>query len=471
MTEQTQKLLIDNIKLTTHKFTELYKKWSPEDRAYIEQENLVDGRNRMDLSWKLQGYIEKAMYEEGIYDNIDGIIAKVTKQWNEKETFQLLESTVEHYTLKLFKSINHRKAFNEICEADMDGYKQYIQDSQLFAQYTMRQLFTYDQLNVNYLSDIFQWLFTAHFAEQGEDAFNKTIKGIGLSTDKNKSGINMSKGFARGQMDLEQNVPFIKGIEKLFIQLYEQSDRKQLKSTVVSFMNKYVFKKAVKKQQPKAEVKLPEVLQQQEPKVEPAVELVVQPAAEPIAEVSLPALGQIDALIAQLEQLKVTINVPQQPQQPVISEETTNQLKVADEEITRLRHTIASQDEQLKSLKVQTYEQLIELIGGTRSNYLLSDLYKESQCQSDLPREILQGQLLNFFNILSSAMQLEPITNGYNIGEEFDVDRMMLAHQFRVLSAVTSEEEQVRVKLLQYGWTLNGKVIVQPQVTEMKGVH
>lgn len=65
MTEQTQKLLIDNLKLTTHKFTELYKKWSPEDRAYIEQEKLVDGRNRMIFLGNYKAILKKQCMKKG----------------------------------------------------------------------------------------------------------------------------------------------------------------------------------------------------------------------------------------------------------------------------------------------------------------------------------------------------------------------------------------------------------------------
>ena len=465
MNEMIQKLVLENVYKSDKYFANQLQNVSEQERGFIEQNKLHNLRIREEIGWKLQGYIEKIMYEESNYDDIEVISAIVAKKWNEQETLQLVDSAIEAYILRLFKSINHRKAFGELCESDMESYKLFIQDSSLFAQCVIRQLFTYDHVPLKNILPVFTWVFKAHFDENAGEVFRATIKQLSLYTEKNQHRIIGGKAGAQGRLAKAMALPFIPAIEKLYVQLFEKSNKKELDRAVVYFMNDYVLGKKVPVQSKQTEQ---EVVQKQP--VEAVTELPKEVPASALAEtpVSPNEHAVIDQMIAQLQQLKTTITTPQKP---TVNEEMNDQLKIAEEEIARLRQTLMSQEAKLKEMKEQTYEQLIDVIGGARSNYLLSELYKESMDESALEREIIQGQLLNLFNILGNVMQLEPMTHGYQIGEEFDCDRSTLAHQFRILNTISSDEDQVRVKLLQYGWSMNNKVIVYPQVIEMKGVH
>ena len=78
---------------------------------------------------------------------------------------------------------------------------------------------------------------------------------------------------------------------------------------------------------------------------------------------------------------------------------------------------------------------------------------------------------MNLFNQFNMAIGLDVYANGHQIGDEFDVARPDLAHDYSVLNEVQTKGDKIRVKLLQYGWTLNGKVIVQPLIQELEGAY
>lgn len=459
MNEIVQKIVIENSHMGDKNFEQLVQTLSEQERTSIQELGLMHFLKRQELEWTLQGHVENIMYQESNYDDIEIITDSITKLWNEQQSFPLTGDVIEAFILRQFKSINHRKAYGEICESDIASYKLFVNDPSFFAQYVIRQLFTYENMQPKHIYPIFSWLFSAYFEEESEPVYLMTLKKLQLSVKKKPTLFIGGKAFAQGRLAKEMELPFISSIENLYIQQYEQSNNKTVPQIVVNFMNTFVLKKV----QPKQEKQAIEIVQpiiseapvQQEPQIQ-EVPIQQEPTS---AEHEM-----IDGMIAQLQQLKTKMTTP-------IVEASDQQLKIAEEEIMRLRQAIQGQEMMLRETKDQAYTQLIEFIGGSRSNYLLSDLYKESLDESTLSRDLIQGQLLNLFNTLGSLMQLEAMTNGYEIGEVFDCDRSVLAHQFRILSSISSEEEIVRVKLLQYGWSVNGKVIVQPQVVEMKEVH
>lgn len=477
MKETNQRLILEKMQTKDSVFNQQLEALPEEDRKEILSKGFHRIVKREELAWKLQCYIEKNMYTQSNYDDIEQITEVVLKEWKAHEDIQLSDRTIEWYILRLFKSINHRKAYGEICESDVASYQLFVQDSSLFAQYVIRQLFTYERIPVRMVAQMFEWIYSNHFADDAKEVYKETIKKLNLLDTRTKSRdkkpangfyINAGKAGAQGRLARAMELPFIQAIEKLYVNQFEQGNQEQRPALVTQFFKDYIWKKT--------ETELVEQVTEQaiaadEPTSDAVVKLEVSVEVEVPVEVAQPTAehGEIDQIIAQLQQLKTTL------QQPVVSQEMTQQadaqMKIAEEEIARLRQTIQEQEEQLKATKTQVQQQLVEQLGGGRSNYLLSDLYSESLGESTLSRELIQGQLLNFFNILGDVMQLEPVTNGYEVGEEFDCSRSDLARQYNILSSIVSEEEQVRVQLLKYGWSVNGKTIVLPQVTELKGAY
>ncbi|MER2189447.1 MAG: hypothetical protein ABS951_00715 [Solibacillus sp.] len=489
MNDKIQRLVIEHMYTKDTLFAEEISKLGEKERQEIYDQGLESFKKRLDVGWKLQNYIEKVMYDQKNYDDIEFITEMVTKEWNKHEALQLSDNTVQWYILRLFKSINHRKAYGELCEGDLESYKFFTPDANLFAQYVVRQLFTYDRVQIRFVPTMFEWIYKKYFTDNAKEQYKQVLKKLNLEDPRNKNHdkkpnslpfVLVPRATIQGKVARVMGLPFIPALEKLYVKHYEESNQQELPSFVIQFMDEFVYKKPVKKREPKQESN-----EKSENTEKPQV-LVTSPAEvtnkQPDVATPKPDVKQassskqehtdIDRIIAQLQQLKQTMAQPvslEPVAQP--AEQNEAQMKLAEEEIGRLRQTIQEQDTQLKAMKNQVHTQLAELLGGARSNYLLSDLYSESMGESKLSRPLIQGQLLNFFNLLGDAMQLEPMSHGYEMGEEFDFPRAELARQFDILSSITGEEDSVRVKLVKYGWSINGQTIVLPQVTELKGVH
>lgn len=473
MKEQVEKFILNNLQKRDISFLEELNKLGEEQRQQIEQLNLTIGTNRENLAWLIQGKIEKTIFQESVYDELQVIIEKFSKYWNETESLQLSDTAVEHLILSHFKSPAHRKAFAEICEGDFESAKFYIQEPLFFAQYLVRQIASYENIQQRFFFPMFKFVFSTYFTEDARAVYTQTLKSLNVYSRQRNGQILVGKAMRLASYSTALQLPFIPKFEKLYKKLYENGNKKHDKM-VTLFMNVFVYKTeelhsyeqrndGVKSEQhlPKQEV----TKEQRDAKVAVQHEAVIE--KQTVTEGK--HVSKIDAIIAQLQQLKDEIAVASES--PTVNEQHDAQLKIAEEEITRLRQTIANKDAQLLEVKGQTIEQLIGVIGGTHSNYLLSDLYKESVGESPLTREMVQGQLSNLFNVLGSYLQLEPVTNGYSIGEQFTCERAQLAQQYRVLSNIEGEKATLHLQLLQYGWSVNGKVVVQPLVAQLKEVH
>lgn len=141
-------------------------------------------------------------------------------------------------------------------------------------------------------------------------------------------------------------------------------------------------------------------------------------------------------------------------------------LKIAEEENRRLKVALQQEQEKVGYKEEKAYAKILEAIGGKTSNYLLSDLCEESQGILPNNRKISSGRLVNLFSSLSLAIGLEEHSAGYELGDVFSVEKDTLIKNFMIDGPITSSEETVQVKLLKYGWTINGKVFVQPLVKE-----
>ncbi len=173
------------------------------------------------------------------------------------------------------------------------------------------------------------------------------------------------------------------------------------------------------------------------------------------------ALSAVQAAIVKVSELPNTQSFAAQ-------ESNQRQLKIAEEEIDRLKLALQQEKEKVELAEEKAFAKVLNAIGGESSNYLLSDLFEESQGKAPGNPNISAGRLINFFSSLSLAIGLEEHSNNYELGGVFTVHKDKLIKNYRIDGPVVSQNDSIQVKLLKYGWTINSKVVVQPLVTEVK---
>jgi hypothetical protein len=145
------------------------------------------------------------------------------------------------------------------------------------------------------------------------------------------------------------------------------------------------------------------------------------------------------------------------------NEEVIAQLR---EENERLYMEIEQLKQQQAEIEWKRFKQFIQAVGGNQHHYLLSELYEESQGATVVDSEITRGRLVNLFNAFS-LFGLEPTAYGYEIGQELTLTRQELRERFMMLHPIASSTNEVRVKIIRYGWMIYGQVVVQPLVEEV----
>ena len=518
---EIQKAVLKSINTQEYEFKKTIGELSEELTEYIDKHNLNDRRKRENIAWQVQGLLEKALYEHGTYDNFPAIIHPVVEKWNAEQLFQLSYDSVETYLIYLFKSTNMRKAYIELCEGDVQSYKAFAHFSDGFMDYLLRAIFVLEKGRLKNIHPIAVKVFNTFFQQgNANKEYGKSLKRLGVSkksapdTESSKpaqivSGKAASYGNTMRMLDL----PIIKGFNQIFKQVIEIDPMVLKEEKYVSFFKQYIEPKpsivaTTQALQEKSEVAEFDLFNPNQPVVanteefllvednvpvsvstfETIVDLAQGLAsnAETIEETEFKQykdeekefLSQIDEIIARLQASKTTATA-------IFAEKTVTSFQVlngniakyeerfviAEEEISRLHRMVEEEREKVATIEEISYKKLVDAIAGSRSNYLLSELYRESLGESTHSREIVQGQLMNLFNQFNMAIGLDLATNGHQIGDEFDLTRHELAHDYRVLNEVQTQGNQIRVQLMQYGWTLNGKVVVQPLIKELKGAN
>ena len=442
---------------------------------YLRENNLQDMHVRSALVWRIQNSIERMMYEGNEYDDVDIIVSSTVKAWNDKEGYKLHNDAVEEYLMKLFKTQHARKAFNELNEGDMENYKLYVKHGNVFMEYLLRALLSDNYLRNNreLLWQVIQSVYQHYFDDNVENELIKTLKNVRLYKEPAPESalakivegkIDIGRAHRLAETVSQQDLPFIKGFEKIFAEVLQQQPK--LPPKVAHYLKCFIEHTSPNKKTSKPRQ---QVQAQEAPVVVQSSVAVAEPVSAPAPQDEF--VQSIDAIIAQLQAVKAQTPAPSAPDSELAQQiaQYEARLVVAEDEINRLRQSVDKEREAAHKIGEQQTRKLMDAIAGSRINYLLSDLYRESIGESVHPREIIQGQLMNFFNQLSMEMGIDVHSNGYDIGDEFELTRYDLAHNYRTLRDIQATGDTIGVKLLQYGWTLNGQVIVQPLVTEQLG--
>jgi len=452
----------------TERLEEIWKQRFTDDLSEsLEQYRLTELSERTNFYWCLQTLIEKELYHHPVYDNRDlGEI--VATSWNEKNVrLPINADLVVHflYTINL-KFTNKQKAFRALCRGDLNGYKMLEKDPSLFIDCLIRFLnclFLRKEFVLSLSGFIIRKLFPeAH----GRSLVDESIKRLNFL--RNDQQVNFAKMSVYKRVIGVNELIFAPGLAEIIsenITIDELSERKD-SLALVEFLKKYQNDKHVQQIELSSNYHEESSYELADSSVNKANESEEKLETEQNEQ---PVSSFVDFVASKLQNVKASI-IEQYELELAKAKVSIDRDYVTslEEESRRLRKQIEQHDEKVKLAVEKAMTEFIQKIAGKEADYLLSDLFEETEGKLPENRDISVGRLINLFSMLS-MYGIEPHSNYYNIGDTFTVSKDDLAREYMVSGPIETNSSAIRVKLIRYGWTLNGKVIVQPLVEEIKG--
>ncbi|RXT02342.1 hypothetical protein EIZ39_24820 [Ammoniphilus sp. CFH 90114] len=148
--------------------------------------------------------------------------------------------------------------------------------------------------------------------------------------------------------------------------------------------------------------------------------------------------------------------------QPILSSEDIAVIEMEQPSKKKESQEIISRD----MTSEESMMKILEAIGGSSSEYLLSELYDESMGNLPANRVVSVGRLINFFSILN-LHGIESYSGGLEKDRIFHLKRDELAKTFMTRRPIQSKEDEIPIQLVQCGWTFHGKVMILPLIEEV----
>jgi hypothetical protein len=484
----------------------------------LEQLNLSSNNKRNAFYWELQVIIEKIVSESSGSEDNERLAETIVENWNKTKEPKISQTIILSflYTLNL-KFPNSRKAFIAVCDGDLQSYKAFNSKPRLFIDLLVRFLACVNikQQNTN-IFRVLEEVTPLLFDDVSKSDYNDSITRLGF---RSKKGLNYGKMNAYKKVMGFENLVYAEGMKSILLEVIDGVEETETLAILKEKLNASTVKEEqgeteedfqvddlMDKNTP--EMHKSEVAEQEQTK-EPSIDSDVpdkrtdihtetqnETPAESNAKESvvMSAVGKVptrkesesqesdhkDDIVSLLENALSSIQsvltqatqlseVHVKTQQTSQSESNQQKLGIAEEEINRLKLSLQQEKEKVAQVEEKAYTKVLQAIGGESSNYLLSDLFEESQGKAPSNPDISAGRLINLFSSLSLAIGLEEHSNHYELGQTFPVQKKELIKNYRIDSPITNQSEEIQVKLLKYGWSINGKVVVQPLVTEVKG--
>ncbi|MES9701306.1 hypothetical protein ABWK42_29935 [Bacillus sp. JJ927] len=492
-----------------------------EFKEKLKELNLSDFTKRDFFFWELQLVVEKCVFEQGGSDDNERLGEMVVKSWNEANELKINQSLALSFIYSVnLKFLNNRKAFISICDGDFQSYKTFNNKPRLFNDLLVRFLTCVSgKQQYNLVLPTIEQIMPSLFEGISKSDYRESVTRVGF---QHRKGLNFGKMNAYRKIVGVHNLVYAEGMKSILLDALNEIEESEVLSMLkhrlnsvveienqndsdedfgvddlldkhapeVNVPNSFAPKKegdsanevveavesvAVKESTPLTD----EIEEQAEPLIDESVvvggivevdtkeEPPVQEGEskeEPENEIVTAlenALSAVQAAIVKVSELPNTQSFAAQ-------ESNQRQLKIAEEEIDRLKLALQQEKEKVELTEEKAFAKVLNAIGGESSNYLLSDLFEESQGKAPSNPNISAGRLINFFSSLSLAIGLEEHSNNYELGGVFTVHKDKLIKNYRIDGPVVSQNDSIQVKLLKYGWTINGKVVVQPLVTEVK---
>jgi hypothetical protein len=482
----------------------------------LERLNLSDFKQRNSFYWELQTVVEGCIAEQGGTDDNERLAEAIVEAWNQKKDPKIDQALALSFLyLTNQKFPNSRKAFVSVCEGDIRSYKAFNNKPKLFLDLLIRfficingrqqQHFLFKQVN-----QVMAFLFD----EASKWDYRESITRLGFKGEK---GLIFGKINAYKKQIGVENLVYAEGMSAILMDVLSESEesevltliRENLTSSlgdiqkqrdtenefqVDDLLDDHIpgvhtpkFRSAKQEEASIQSVEVEEEAIITEIAEQRSKELAVKQliANEKILNNSMNPSNQTEINSTQtevdnnitamlehaLESVQTVLNQALEVsklevKKPIQAEH--NRLQIAEDEIDRLKVMLEKEKERVSLAEEKAYVKILNAIGGENANYLLSDLFEESQGKAPTNPNISAGRLINLFSSLSLAIGLEEHSNGYELGCTFSIHKDQLIKNYRIDGPVLSSDEVITVKILKYGWSINGQVVVQPLVTEIK---
>lgn len=497
-------------------YTSLANVSEEEFKEKLKALNLSEYTKRDSFFWEMQLMVEKCVTEHGGSDNNEQLAEMIVNKWNGTSELKINQSLSLSFIYSInLKFPNSRKAFISVCDGDLQSYKTFNSKPRLFNDMLVR-FFTcvYGKQQYNLISRSVEQVMSMLFEGITYSDYRESFARLGFQSRK---GLNFGKMNAYRRTVGVNGLVYAEGMKTILLTLLDETEENEVLSSlkhrlkVVEIedlndsdedfgVDDLLDKNAPELNTPnsfapkKEEHSADEIVEGIETatvkeeipshvEIEKEVEtLIVEPVVdEGIGEVDtkegapiqkeVPKNEVVVALENALSAVQTAIDkASEQPKTPNLSSNELNQrqLKLAEEEINRLKLALQQEKEKVELAEEKAFAKVLNAIGGESSNYLLSDLFEESQGKAPSNANISAGRLINLFSSLGLAIGLEEHSNNHEIGDVFSIHKDELIKNYIIDGPVASQKDSIQVRLLRYGWIINGKVVVQPLVTEVK---
>lgn len=488
-------------------YTSLENVSEEEFKEILKTLKLSEYTKRDSFFWELQLLVEKSVAEHGGSDDNERLAEMVVNQWNEKSELKINQSLVLSFIYLInLKFPNSRKAFISICDGDLQSYKTFNNKPRLFNDMLVRYLIcVYGKQQINLISRTVEQVMSSLFNDFSNSAFRESFARLGF---QGKKGLNFGKMNAYRKTVGVNDLVYAEGMKTILLTLLEATEVNEVLNSLKQRLtvpeiedqdqdnsNGYFGENLLIDNNPPNSFTKEKEVYSADGAVEGINTVTVKkenssPVKSLIDEKSDDeGIGEVDtkeevsvqkeehknevvvalenalcsvqtAILKASEQLNTKNLASNEPNQ--------SQLKLAEEEISRLKLALQQEKERVDLAEERAFAKVLNAIGGESSNYLLSDLFEESQGKVPSNPNISAGRLINLFSSLGLSIGLEEHSNNQEIGNVFSVHKDELIKKYRIDGPVDSLSDEIQVRLLKYGWIINGKVVVQPLVAEVK---
>jgi hypothetical protein len=460
-----------------------------EFKKILSELKLSDLNARNIFYWELQAEVEKQLYTN---NDSERVAESVANTWNQKKEIKVNSQVVLMFIhLANLRFPNSRKAFSAVCDGDFQSHKAFSTKPNLFVDLLLRYLTSiYSKnrfLNILYVAQrVLPRFFENSSKLDVQDSF-KRLNFMKKPGFLHYSGMNTYK-----RLIGVENLVFAEGMKEILLEVLtdeeESKDLRDLKNLLHSLptqdkeeseVNHYLEEEAYQVNKPtkQEELSTEEIIEGSVQAATTIVEEVERQVTttnpiELIAEAS--SKEQRPALLISLEHALASVQeAMNHANEPVNNQQqehfdSIRQLNIAEDEIKRLDLALQQEREKVAQAEEKAYKKILQAVGGESGNYILSDLFEESQGITPENPKISMGRLINLFSSLSLAIGLEEHSFGFNLGETFKLQKEDLIKNYQIDGPIQSQENEIQIKLVKYGWMMNGIVIVQPLVTEVK---
>lgn len=448
--------------------------------------NIFEYKARDTFVYRLQTLVERLVYEFEYMNNEDHFLDLIVKEWNSQQTPAITtDVAVSALQSANLQYPNAKKAFVYLSEGQLTDFKMFNDKPKMFIELlikfliciTSKKKFSEIQKEVEEVTALIfektpQWEIKRTVKESGFLFRTRNHYPI-MSTYQNEVDIK-ELVYAKGMQSILESVLDQREHSEVLMQLHNKLEKLRVKEVdsmenTVEQVEREDSSVSNSFEEENTAVNTDSTSEPESPISDMVVsfeESVESSSVEQdVLQTLETALQSVQSAIKKMEPLVTNV---QSSELKETSPKAEQQLAIAEDEIKRLNTMIESERARSQKIEQEAHKKLLRAIAGEASNYLLSDLFEESQGNAPENPVISSGRLINLFTALSMEIGLEEHTNGREIDEVFYVNKSELITAYHIDASVQSENEQIKVKLLKYGWTLGGVIVIRPLVTEIK---